>query len=239
MSEFSESRWDALFINADCTVKKGEQRENINEKKNLWSVLTLSCQHSVSIAPAVCVQTSHRTWIISKKKKKEVEVVERQDSCCLLYQSFRALPSGWKRGGKKKISGSWNWCVSWYSLVQINRMMLRNGPELLLEFFEQKLPKHAGEKSNSLKKRVKISPSHVSFHYTQDGSRSEVGSWLITSNLTGPVLQHGCQHIWEEKLCVVSLTRSCGNKSEQSAELKELSLLSGLLKSGTCFWGLW
>lgn len=33
MSEFSESRWDTLFINADCIVKKGEQRENINEKK--------------------------------------------------------------------------------------------------------------------------------------------------------------------------------------------------------------
>lgn len=32
MSEFPESQWDTLFINADCIVKEGEQRENINEK---------------------------------------------------------------------------------------------------------------------------------------------------------------------------------------------------------------
>lgn len=92
--------------------------------------------------------------------------------------------------------------------------------------------------------KVKISPSHISFHYAQDESRSEFGSWLITSDPTGPVVQKSayCQHIWEEKLCGVSLTGPRGSKSEQSsesAELKELSLLSGLLKSGTRFWGLW
>lgn len=37
MSEFSESQRDPLFINADCIVKKGEQREGVNAKKSLIS----------------------------------------------------------------------------------------------------------------------------------------------------------------------------------------------------------
>lgn len=143
MSEFSESRWNTLFINADCIVRKGEQKVNINEK-NLWSVLTLCHVHVFSIALERCVQISHQAQVISKKEQDRWrwwKSIWQQDSSCLLFPSFRTLPSASKETKKVSLlSDTWAGAA-----IQIKRKMIQNGPEFHLEFFQssrisQRLP---------------------------------------------------------------------------------------------------
>ena len=90
MPEFPESRWDTLFINADCIVKNGEQRESINEK-NLWSVLTLCHQRAVSIASAGGVQISHQVQVINRKEKGGGKASNSRIPAACFFLSFQKL----------------------------------------------------------------------------------------------------------------------------------------------------